>query len=96
MLSILLVAMTMGSPACDRNADCGIGGTSSETAVEVPTKPVTGERREHAKAWLGDPEQMIKDTLPGKEVGGICTVTQDCPSGFDCVIAGFEGHCVKL
>ena len=77
------------------------GGASTEAApaqptVELQTKPVTGERREHAKAWLGDPEQMIKDNLPGKEVGGICMVTQDCPSGFDCVIAGFEGHCVKL
>ncbi len=45
---------------------------------------------------LGDPEQMIKDNLPGKEVGGNCIVTQDCPAGFDCVIADFEGHCVKL
>ena len=70
--------------------------TPVQSVVEMPTQPVTGERREHAKAWLGDPEQMIKDNLPGKEVGGLCMVTQDCPRGVDCVIAGFEGHCVKL
>ena len=69
---------------------------AGEEMVDVPIKPVTGERRENAKAWLGDPDQMIKEHLPGKEVGGTCMVTQDCPSGFDCVVAGFEGHCVKL
>lgn len=69
---------------------------ASDAMVDVPIKPVTGERRENAKAWLGDPDQMLKEHLPGKEVGGTCMVTQDCPSGFDCVIAGFEGHCVKL
>ena len=64
--------------------------------VDVPMQPVTGQRRENAKAWLGDPDQLLKENLPGKEVGGTCMVTQDCPAGFDCVIAGFEGHCVKL
>ena len=68
----------------------------AQPPVDTPSKAVTGERRERAKQWLGDPEQMIKDNLPGKEVGSICMVTQDCPTGFDCVIAGFEGHCVKL
>ena len=77
------------------------GAASDEPApaqppVDTPSKAVTGERRERAKQWLGDPEQMIKDNLPGKEVGSVCMVTQDCPAGFDCVIAGFEGHCVKL
>ena len=69
---------------------------ASEEIIDVPIKPVTGERRENAKAWLGDPDQMIKDHLPGKEVDGTCMATQDCPTGFDCVVAGFEGHCVKL
>lgn len=69
---------------------------SVDAVPDVVLKPVTGERRENAKAWLGDPDQMIKDNLPGKEMGGACMVTQDCPAGFDCVIAGFEGHCVKL
>ncbi len=70
--------------------------TPSLPEHEVPNKPVTGERREHAKEWLGDPEQMLKDNLPGKAIGGTCMVSQDCPAGQDCVIAGFEGHCVKL
>ena len=69
---------------------------ADEPGVDASVKPLTGERREIAKQWLGDPEQMIKDNLPDKEVGGNCIVTQDCPAGFDCVIAGFEGHCVKL
>jgi len=69
---------------------------ADDSGDDVTLKPVTGQRRENAKAWLGDPDQMIKDNLPGKEVGGTCMVTQDCPVGFDCVVAGFEGHCVKL
>ena len=74
-----------------------VGGAVDESApvVEVPSLPVTGQRRENAKAWLGDPDQMIHDNLPGKAVSGPCTVTQDCPAGFDCVVAGFEGHCVQ-
>ena len=67
-----------------------------DSGDDVPVKPVTGARRENAKAWLGDPDQMIKDHLPGKEVGGTCMVTQDCAADFECVVAGFEGHCVKL
>ena len=74
----------------------GEAAPSTDTEVDVPVQPVTGQRRENAKAWLGDPEQMIKDNLPGKEVGGTCMLSKDCPAGFDCVIAGFEGHCVKL
>jgi len=69
---------------------------SAAPEAEVATQPVTGQRRENAKAWLGDPDQMIKENLPGKEVGGTCMVTQDCAAGFECVVAGFEGHCVKL
>lgn len=68
----------------------------ADTTADVPLQPVTGQRRENAKAWLGDPDALLKENLPGKEVGGTCMVTQDCPAGFDCVIAGFEGHCVKL
>ncbi len=45
---------------------------------------------------LGDAEQMIKGKLPGNEVGSNCIATQECPADFDCVIAGFEGHCMKL
>ncbi len=118
----LLLALPLVSLACDRDADCGAGGTcikrekrasgvcyggsrsapattgepAADRGEDVAIKPVTGQRRENAKAWLGDPDQMIKDNLPGKEVGGTCMVTQDCAAGFDCVIAGFEGHCVKL
>ncbi|MCB1748533.1 MAG: hypothetical protein H6977_12555 [Gammaproteobacteria bacterium] len=65
-------------------------------AGTVAPRPVTGERRERAKAWLGDPEAIIEQELPGHERGGTCMVTQDCPAGFECVLAGFEGRCVKL
>lgn len=84
-LLVMLALLTLAVPAAP---------ASDQT--EVPSQPLTGERRERAKAWLGDPDQILKDNLPGKEVGASCTVTQDCPTGFDCVIAGFEGHCVKL
>jgi hypothetical protein len=125
LLCTLWVSLSAASLACDKDADCGDGGTcikrekrasgvcygGSRAAPAAPTaeqpaspdaepdvvlQPVTGQRRENAKAWLGDPDQMIKDNLPGKEVGGACMVSADCPAGFDCVIAGFEGHCVKL
>jgi hypothetical protein len=70
--------------------------SANDNGDDVKLKPVTGQRRENAKAWLGDPDQLLKDNLPGKEVKGTCMVTQDCPAGFECVVAGFEGHCVKL
>ena len=78
-----------------RSAPARASNPAADSGDDVTLKPVTGQRRENAKAWLGDPDQIIKDNLPGKEVGGSCMVTQDCPAGFDCVIAGFEGHCVK-
>ncbi|MCC6706734.1 MAG: hypothetical protein IT492_04140 [Gammaproteobacteria bacterium] len=84
-----------GSRSAPR-ADPAEEQAAPDIAPDVPLQPVTGQRRENAKAWLGDPDQMIKENLPGKEVGGACMVTADCPAGFDCVIAGFEGHCVKL
>ncbi|MGE0484608.1 MAG: hypothetical protein AB7Q81_10750 [Gammaproteobacteria bacterium] len=62
----------------------------------VAPRPVTGERRERAKAWLGDPDALIEQQLPGHEQAGTCMVTQDCPAGFECVLAGFEGRCIKL
>ena len=71
-------------------------GANGEEPPAVAPRPVQGERREHAKALLGDPDAMIREHLPGREVGGTCIVTQDCASGFECVTAGFEGHCVKL
>ena len=63
---------------------------------EVAPRAVTGERRERAKYWLGDPDAMLHEALPGQEVGATCMVTQDCPGGFECVVAGFEGHCMKM
>lgn len=67
---------------------------SGNTAVQP--RPVTGEHRERAKQWLGDPDQLIKENLPGTTSGAVCMVNQDCPAGLECVIAGFEGRCVKL
>ena len=66
-------------------------------AATAPGKPaaVEGELRERATHWLGDPEALIRENLPGREVGGTCVVTQDCAPGFECVVAGFEGRCVK-
>ena len=55
-----------------------------------------GDVRQRATNLLGDPDELIKENLPGKEVGAVCIVTQDCPAGTECVIAGFEGRCVKL
>jgi hypothetical protein len=73
----------------------GSVASPAPTMGEAPPKAVSGERRERAKAWMGDPEQMLNENLPGKAVGGVCMVTQDCPTGLECVIAGFEGHCMK-
>jgi hypothetical protein len=79
---------------------CYGGRADAEAPVEaavipgVPA-PVEGELRERATHWLGDPEALIRENLPDSELGGTCMVTQDCPAGFDCVVAGFEGRCVK-
>lgn len=77
----------------------------ARTEVEAPELPdaaapgqpaaVEGELRERATHWLGDPETLIRENLPGRELGGTCMVTQDCAPGFECVVAGFEGRCVK-
>ena len=66
---------------------------SSDRPKVVPR--VTGQRRENAKAWLGDPETMLKEQFPGKAIGEVCIVTQDCPPGSECVLAGFEGRCIQ-
>ena len=114
---LLLMLCAPPAPACDSDADCGVGGTcikrekrasgvcygghggapagDSAPAEEVPSKPLSAERRRNAEHWFGDPEEALHEQLPGKVVGAVCTVTQDCPAGFECVIAGFEGHCVQ-
>ena len=77
-------------------------GRRIEEAVGEPSSgPVQpqfleGEKRGRAEAWLGDPEQILKQNLPGKTLGTACMVNQDCPEGSECVIAGFEGRCVEL
>jgi len=76
--------------------DRSAAATPDDANQPLAPLPVEGERRARAKAWLGDPEQLLQEHLPGKEVGATCIVTQDCPSGFECVLAGFEGRCVKL
>lgn len=45
---------------------------------------------------LGDPEQIIRQQMPGKAIGGACIVTGDCPAGQECVSTGLEGRCVTL
>jgi hypothetical protein len=77
------------------------GGSREGSRPEVEQTPSAGghtsaDQREMMKEFLGDPDQIIKQQLPGHEVGEACIVTQDCPAGFDCVHAGFEGRCVKL
>lgn len=68
---------------------------AAEKALDKP-KAVDGDLRERAKAWLGDPDQLRGEHLPGRETGEVCIVTQDCPDGFECVVAGFEGRCVRF
>ena len=75
---------------------CYGGSITEPPAAPVEPRRPTGERRERAEAWLGDPEATIRENLPGHETGGACMVTRDCPEGFECVIAGFEGRCVRL
>lgn len=71
------------------------GNTPPETKAPDAPAPVAGELRERATQWLGDPEALIRENLPDSELGGTCMVTQDCAAGFECVVAGFEGRCVK-
>ena len=67
---------------------------SGDAASALPA-PVTGERREHATGWMGDPEQRIRDAVPNAELGGVCIVSSDCADGWECIVAGFEGRCVR-
>ena len=70
-------------------------GDAGTTAAPSAPPRVSGERRARAQAWLGDPETLIEEHLPGAETAGVCMVSSDCAAGFECVVAGFEGHCVK-
>ena len=63
---------------------------------EIELKAVTGEIRQRAIQWLGDPLEIIGENLPNKAIGKVCIVTSDCPSGSECVLAGFEGRCVEF
>jgi hypothetical protein len=80
------------------------GGSRDSVAPQAPqtgTPPsysgeVSNEARQQLMEFMGDPDQLIRDQLPGREIGGKCTVNTDCPAGFDCVHAHFEGRCVKL
>ena len=80
------------------------GGSWDAVAPEAPqigTPPsysgqVSGDQRQQLMEFMGDPDQLIREQLPGREIGGICMVNTDCPAGFDCVHAHFEGRCVKL
>ncbi len=56
----------------------------------------SGDQRQQLMEFMGDPDQLIREQLPGREIGGKCTINNDCPAGFDCVHAHFEGRCVKL
>ena len=80
------------------------GGSYDATEPEAPqvsTPPaysgdVSGDQRQQLMEFMGDPDQLIREQLPGREIGGKCTINTDCPAGFDCVHAYFEGRCVKL
>ena len=107
-----MIAIPIFSSACMTDGDCRLGETcfkrekrgsgicyssmNNRSEESVDTRPITGEIRERAIKWLGDPTQIIEENLPTKEIGGTCIVSTDCPSGFQCVLAGFEGRCVKF
>ena len=69
---------------------------SSGNNEEIDLKPITGERRDRAVQWLGDPLEIISENLPNRAIGKVCVVTGDCPDGSECVLAGFEGRCVSF
>ncbi len=77
------------------------GETRGATEPELRPAPSSGghstdDQRETMIEFMGDPEQLLKQHLPGREVGEKCLVSHDCPASFDCVYAGFEGRCVKF
>ena len=73
-----------------------LNNKSSDNSEEIDLKPITGEKRDRAVQWLGDPMEIIRDNLPNRTIGNVCVVTGDCPDGSECVLAGFEGRCVEF
>tara|TARA_Y100001970_G_C14163651_1_gene820004 strand:- start:48 stop:464 length:417 start_codon:yes stop_codon:yes gene_type:complete len=111
-LFFFMIAIPIFSSACVTDGDCRFGETcfkrekrasgicyssiKNRSEEPVDRKPITGEIRDRAIKWLGDPEQIIEENLPNKKIGSTCIVSTDCPSGFQCVLAGFEGRCVEF
>jgi hypothetical protein len=99
-IAIVAIGLIVTCPdvsACDADSDCGVGGICikrEKRARGVCYKDKA--KRQQLMEFMGDPEQLIKEQLPGRKIRGNCTVTTDCPTGYDCVHAYFEGRCVEF
>ena len=46
--------------------------------------------------FFGTPEENLRSISPEGKIGRKCHSTEDCNKTEECVIAGFEGRCLKL
>jgi hypothetical protein len=93
LLALVLPISTLY--ACDADDNCGPGGTciKREKRARGVCYGASPSVKEDTPAVKRAPES-IETAVESSEME--CIVTQDCPKGMECVIAGFGSACVKL
>lgn len=104
LAAALAVLLALPAPvlACDVDADCGPGGTCikrekrargvcyGRAPADAPTEPPAATRLpDHVQN-----REALESRLEG--TGIACQVTQQCPAGLECVIAGYTGQCMRV
>ena len=76
-IAIVAIGLIVTCPdvsACDADSDCGVGGICikrEKRARGVCYKDKA--KRQQLMEFMGDPEQLIKEQLPGRKIRGNCT-----------------------
>jgi hypothetical protein len=81
--------------ACDVDSDCGPGGTCIKREKRASGVCYGGGASKKTETpRTNTSSESVEKAVKSSEIP--CIVTQDCPEGMECVIAGFDSACVKL
>ena len=100
VFSAVLVLSTQQLYACEMDGDCGPGGLCIKREKRARGVCYGGDvsKKDVSKKDDVPPSnqsyERIEEAVKASEYD--CTVTEDCPDGMECVIAGFHYACMKL